>query len=53
MEASGFGEIFYFCCRMAAATLEAMCSGMPTTSVTKARNSAESSAKVLAASISA
>jgi hypothetical protein len=38
---------------MAAATLEAMCSGMPTTSMTKARNSGESSGKLLATSISA
>jgi hypothetical protein len=53
IEASGFGEIFHFCCRMAAATLEAMCSGMPTTSMTKVRNSGESSGKLLATSISA
>jgi hypothetical protein len=53
IEASGFGEIFHFCCRMAAATLEAMCSGMLTTSLTKVRNSGESSGKLLATSISA
>jgi hypothetical protein len=53
IEASGFGEIFHFCCRMAAATLDAMCSGMPTTSTTKVRNSGESSGKLLATSISA
>jgi hypothetical protein len=53
IEASGFGEIFHFCCRMAAATLEAMCSGMPTTSMTNVRNSGESSGKLLATSISA
>jgi hypothetical protein len=53
IEASGFGEIFHFFCRMAAATLEAMCSGMPTTSTTKVRNSGESSGKLLAISISA
>ena len=53
IEARGFGEIFHFCCRMAAETLEAMCSGMPTTSTTNVRNSGESSGKLLAASISA